>query len=77
MNWLLQVAVFVFAFGPLVIGVVLWHLVWNRNAGPSSDPPPPDAPRRPRPPLPRFGGDRRPVRRRPSRPVPHYRSRTA
>ena len=67
MNWLLQLAAFAFAFGPLVIGAVLWHIVWNRSGGPSSDPPPPDEPRgRPVPPAPRFSGDRRPVRRRPS-----------
>ena len=67
MNWMLQVAAFVFAFGPLLIGAVLWHVVWNRDAGPSSDPPPPDAPRRhPVPPAPRFSGARRPLRRRPA-----------
>lgn len=79
MNWILQLAAFVFAFGPLVIGAVLWHIVWSRNDGPSSDPPPPDEPRgHPGPPTPRFSGDRRPVCRRPRpSPAPRYERRLA
>ena len=64
MEWAFQVFSIVIAFGPVVVGLVLWHFVWNRDSGSSSNPPPPPPggpERRPVPPSPRFSGDRNPI----------------
>ena len=60
-------------FGPLILGTLIWHIVWNNKSGPSSDPPNGGGPRqRPTPPPPRFSGDR--SSRRPTfRPRPTHR----
>jgi predicted anti-sigma-YlaC factor YlaD len=59
MNGVLQMMVVLLVFGPLIIGTLIWHIVWNNKSGPSSDPPSGGGPkRRPVPPPPRFSGDR-------------------
>ena len=71
MNLLFQATVVLFVFGPLLIGTIIWHIVWNNKSGPSSDPPSGGGPRRrPVPPPPRLSGDR-PARRRTPAPAPH------
>ena len=72
MNWLFHMMVVLLVFGPLILGTLIWHIVWNNKSGPSSDPPSGGGPRRrPVPPPPRLSGDRtchRPsFRPRPSR----------
>lgn len=64
MDWVFQVLSVIVAFGPLIIGVMLWHYVWKRDGGSSSNPPPPPPSgpeRRPVPPSPQYSGDRVPV----------------
>jgi hypothetical protein len=64
MDWVFQLLSVVIAFGPIVVGIVLWHFVWNRDSGSSSNPPPPPPSgpeRKPVPPTPRFSSDRNPV----------------
>ncbi len=69
MNALFQMMVVLLVFGPLILGTLIWHIVWNKKSGPSSDPPSGGGPQqRPVPPAPRLSGDRR--ARRPS---PHRR----
>lgn len=59
MNGLFQMMVVLLVFGPLIVGTLIWHIVWNNKSGPSSDPPSGGGPTtRPDPPLPRRGGDR-------------------
>jgi hypothetical protein len=59
MNWIYQVLSFFVAFGPVILGVALWHLLWNGGSDSGGGPPGgPDA--RPVPPPPSFSGDRRP-----------------
>ena len=75
MNLLFQTMVVLVVFGPLIIGTIIWHILWNNRSGPSSDPPSGGGPkRRPVPPPPKLSGDRpsrrpRPLRQAPSRPV--------
>ena len=67
MEWAFQAMSIVIAFGPVIVGLVLWHFVWNRDSGSSSNPPPPPPggpERRPVPPTPRFSGDRSPIVRK-------------
>lgn len=74
MSWVYQVLSFFIAFGPLILGTILWHLIWNDDSDSSSNPPPNGPRRRPVPPSPRYGGDRSPRRpqrsRTPSFPAP-------
>jgi len=59
MDGLFHMMLFLLIFGPIVLGTLIWHLVWNNKSGPSSDPPSGGGPRlRPVPPLPRLSGDR-------------------
>lgn len=59
MNWLLHMTVVLLVFGPVIVGTLIWHIIWNNKSGPSSDPPPGGGPkRRPVPPPPRISGDR-------------------
>ena len=59
MNGVFQMMVVLLVFGPLILGTLIWHIVWNNKSGPSSDPPPGGGPkRRPVPPPPRLSGDR-------------------
>lgn len=63
MSWIYQVLSLFVVLGPVILGTVLWHLLWS--GGPDSSSPPPDGGpprRRPSPPAPRFGGDRGPLR---------------
>ena len=66
MNWIYQVLSFFVAFGPVLLGAVLWHYIWNDDSDSSGDPP--NGPRwTPAPPPPSFSGDRSPTRDRPVR----------
>ena len=63
MSWMYQVLSLLIVFGPVILGTVLWHLLWS--GGPDSSPQPPAGgppSRRPSPPAPQFGGDRGPLR---------------
>ncbi|MFO8231107.1 MAG: hypothetical protein R6U20_00430 [Longimonas sp.] len=48
MNWISQVLGFFVAFGPVLVLIALWHLIWSDNSGsggggggtPRHDPPP-------------------------------------
>ncbi|MFK7843894.1 MAG: hypothetical protein AB8G77_01240 [Rhodothermales bacterium] len=67
MDWVFQLLSVVIAFGPVMVGLLLWHFVWNKDSGSSSNPPPPPPggpERRPVPPTPRFSGDRHPIVRK-------------
>lgn len=69
MNWIYQVLSFFVAFGPVILGTLLWHLIWNDDSD-SSNPPGGGSEWRPVPPPPTTSGDRAPVhpsRRPPSR----------
>jgi hypothetical protein len=71
MNWVFQVLVVLIAFGPLIVGTLIWHFVWNNKSGPPGDPPPGGGQqRRPVPPPPRFCGDRQARSRTPVYPAP-------
>lgn len=64
MNWVYQVLSFFVAFGPVILGTILWHLIWSDDSGSSGGPP--GGPRwKPVPPPPTVSGDRSPVDRRP------------
>lgn len=66
MSWILYLLNIIFAFGPVILGVILWHLLWNKDSGSSSDPPGGGgSQRRPVPPSPGFSGDRQPCRPHP------------
>ncbi len=70
MDWVYHVLGFVVAFGPVILGTLLWHFLWNDDSGSSSNPPGGGSERRPVPPAPTLSGDRAPVRRRPERAAP-------
>lgn len=60
MNWISQVLGFFVAFGPILVLIALWHLIWNdgSDSGGGGG----GTPRRgPRPPTPSHGRDRVPV----------------
>ena len=38
MNWVYQVLSFFVAFGPVILGTLLWHILWNDDSD-SSNPP--------------------------------------
>lgn len=73
MNWVYQVLSFFVAFGPIILGTLLWHILWNDDSDSSSNPPGGGSERRPVPPTPSWPGDRAPVRQRTDRMprVPH------
>lgn len=74
MNWIYQVLSFFVAFGPVILGTLLWHLIWSDDSG--RDGGPPGGPRwEPQPPSPSLSGDRSPVHDVPS-PSPSYPERT-
>jgi len=59
MNWIYQVLSFFVAFGPIILGTLLWHFIWSDDSGSSGGPP--GGPHwDPAPPSPSFSGDRRP-----------------
>lgn len=64
MNWVYQVLSFFVAFGPIILGTLLWHILWNDGSDSSSDPPGGGPDWRPVPPPQPSAGDRSP---RPSR----------
>jgi len=61
MNWIYQVLSFFVAFGPVILGTLLWHFIWSDNSG-SSGGPPGGPSWEPSPPSPTFSGDRLPTR---------------
>ena len=66
MNWVYQVLSFFVAFGPVILGTLLWHILWNDDSdstGPSGG----GSEWRPVPPAPPSAGDRHPMRPRPNR----------
>jgi len=67
MNWVYQVLSFFVAFGPVILGTLLWHLLWNDDSDSSSDPPGGGPEWRPVPPSPAAPADRGPVRPHPQR----------
>lgn len=74
MNWVYQVLSFFVAFGPVILGTLLWHILWNDDSDSSSNPPGGGSEWRPVPPPSSSPGDRSPVRqpsrRRPRVPRP-------
>jgi len=74
MNWVYQVLSFFVAFGPVILGTLLWHLLWNDDSDSSSNPPGGGSERRPVPPSPSLSGDRAPLQRHPDR-IPRVPSR--
>lgn len=75
MNWIYQVLSFFVAFGPVILGTLLWHILWNDDSDSSSDPGG-GTEWRPVPPSPSWSGDRAPVRRQPQRRTPRVPRRT-
>jgi hypothetical protein len=73
MNWIYQVLGFFVAFGPIILGTVLWHMLWSDDPGSSGGGPPGGVAHRPVPPPPTLSGDRPPRRPVPATP---NRSRT-
>jgi hypothetical protein len=73
MNWVYQVLSFFVAFGPVILGTLLWHILWNDDSD-SSNPPGGGNEWRPVPPPSPSVGDRHPRRskreRRPRMPRP-------
>jgi len=67
MNWVYQVLSFFVAFGPVILGTLLWHVLWNDDSDSSSDPPGGGPEWRPEPPSPASPADREPIRRQPTR----------
>lgn len=67
MNWFYQVLSFFVAFGPVILGTLLWHILWNDDSDSSSNPPGGGSSWRPVPPPPCAPGDRTPVRSRSQR----------
>lgn len=68
MNWLYQLLSLFAAFGPIILGTLLWHIIWNGgsdSSGPSGGGPDWE----PEPPSPSFSGDRSPVHDHPT-PIP-------
>jgi len=64
MNWIYQVLSFFVAFGPVILGTVLWHFIWSDDSDSSGGPP--GGPNwQPTPPSPSFSGDRLPQHDRP------------
>ncbi|WP_022834942.1 hypothetical protein [Salisaeta longa] len=70
MNWIYQLFSFFAAFGPVVLGVLLWHVLWNGDSG-SDDDPPGGTNWSPEPEPPRWSGDRSP-RHGPPVPSPQW-----
>lgn len=75
MNWVYQILSFFVAFGPVILGTLLWHILWNDDSdspGPSGG----GSEWRPVPPSPPSAGDRQPARsrydRRPRTPRPTF-----
>jgi len=65
MNWIYQVLSFFVAFGPIILGTVLWHFIWSDDSDSSGGPPGgPDW--NPAPPSPSISGDRLPRRDHPT-----------
>lgn len=77
MNWVYQVLSFFVAFGPIILGTLLWHLIWNGGSDSSSNPPGGGPTHRPLPPSPSFSGDRLPIEHHPSHAPVHPRKRTS
>lgn len=66
MNWIYQVLSVFVAFGPLILGTLIWHFIWGGDSDSSGGPPGgPDW--RPEPPSPSRDGDRAPRHDRPVR----------
>lgn len=66
MNWVYQVLSFFVAFGPVILGTLLWHLLWSDDSD-SSNPPGGGSEWRPVPPPPTSAGDRSSRSPRPDR----------
>ncbi|PSQ95759.1 MAG: hypothetical protein BRD55_09005 [Bacteroidetes bacterium SW_9_63_38] len=66
MNWIYQVLSFFVAFGPVILGTLLWHFIWSDDSD-SSGGPPGGPSWKPAPPSPSMSGDRQPRRNSPVR----------